>query len=489
MRTISESVEAVRRGELRVEDAVRTSLDRIRQFDAALHAFLSVDAERAVHRALQLDHARDHGQPVGALAGAVLAVKDNICTSAGCTTCGSRILERFRSAYDAHVVERLESAGAILIGKTNLDEFAMGSSTENSAFGPTRNPWDARRVPGGSSGGSAAAVAGRLVHAALGSDTGGSIRQPAALCGVTGLKPSYGRVSRYGLVAFGSSLDQIGPLTTDVRDAALLLSVIAGHDPRDSTCAAEAVPDYVAALERPVRGLRIGLPEEYFGEGLSDPVREAVFAAVEVLKSRGATTVPVTLPHTPYATACYYIVAPAEASSNLARFDGMRYGRRAESGADLLDTYTRSRGEGLGAEVKRRIMIGTYALSSGYHDAYYDKALRVRTLIRRDFETAFKQVDVIASPVAPTTAFTLGEKASDPLAMYLSDIYTISANLAGLCAISIPCGFDALGLPIGLQLMGPVMGEEKLLAVAHQYQQATDFHRRMPQAFESKEAA
>ncbi|GMU37798.1 MAG: Asp-tRNA(Asn)/Glu-tRNA(Gln) amidotransferase subunit GatA [Planctomycetia bacterium] len=487
MLTVFETAEGVRRGRVPAEDVMHDCLKRI-SAAAEIRAFLHVDAERSLAAARRIDEARSRGEALGPLCGVPIAVKDNLCTSFAPTTCGSAMLAGFSSLYDAEVVRRLERAGAIVVGKTNLDEFAMGSSTENSAFGPTRNPWDPKRVPGGSSGGSAAAVAARLVPAALGSDTGGSIRQPAALCGVTGLKPGYGRVSRFGLVAFGSSLDQVGPIATDARDAALLMNILAGPDARDSTTAPDAPPDYAAAIDAPIDGLSVGLPHEYFGEGLSAEVRAAVHGAIDVLRTLGARTKDITLPHTEYAAACYYLVAPAEASSNLARFDGLRYGRRA-GGADLIEVYKASRGQGLGAEVKRRIMIGTHALSSGYYDAYYDKASRVRTLIRGDFERAFSEVDVIAGPVTPTTAFCLGEKASDPLAMYLSDVYTIPANLAGICGISVPCGFDARGLPIGLQLMGPVFGEARLLQTAHQFQLATDYHRGVPPAFLATEAA
>ena len=361
------------------------------------------------------------------------------------------MLRSFHSRYNAHVVERLTAAGAIIVGHTNLDEFAMGSSTEHSAFGVTRNPWDRQRVAGGSSGGSASAVAAGMVPGALGSDTGGSIRQPASFCGVVGLKPSYGRVSRYGLVAFGSSLDQIGPMATNVRDAALLLGVIAGHDERDSTCVDAPVPDYLTALERPLGGVRVGVSQDYFGDGLDADVRDAVRGAIDSLERSGARLVEIDLPHLKYAVACYYIVAPAEASSNLARYDGVHYGHRTDKPKDIIDLYASTRGEGFGAEVKRRIMLGTYVLSSGYYDAYYLKALKVRTLINRDFERAFEQVDVIASPVAPGTAFPIGEKTDDPMTMYLGDIYTLSANLAGICAIRVPCGFDRASLPVGLK--------------------------------------
>jgi aspartyl-tRNA(Asn)/glutamyl-tRNA(Gln) amidotransferase subunit A len=480
METIRDMAQAVRGGKVSAEQCVQDSIDRLERWNPRLGAFLSTDGRRALVEARKVDAAHARGETLGPLAGVPMALKDNHCTSFGATTCGSRILESFRSPYDAHVVERLESAGAIVIGKTNLDEFAMGSSTENSAFGPTRNPWDLERVAGGSSGGSAAAVAARIVPGALGSDTGGSIRLPASFCGVVGLKPTYGRVSRYGLVAFGSSLDQIGPIANCVEDVAALLGVIAGHDPRDSTSVSEPVPNYLAALNKPLNGLRIGISEEYFGEGLNAEVRAAVREAIEIMVRAGAQKTTIHLPHMKYGVACYYLIATAEASSNLARFDGVRYGHRTARPTDIFDLYLASRGEGFGAEVKRRIMLGTFALSSGYYEAYYEKALRVRTLIRRDFERAFAECDFIASPVAPTTAFRVGEKSSDPLAMYLGDVYTISANLAGICALSMPCGFDGRGLPIGLQLMGPAYGEESLLAAAYQLQGRTEWHQRRP---------
>jgi len=476
--TVVELAEAVRSGARSAEEIARATVDRLEELQPRLHAFLSHDRERSLGRAREIDDDRRRGEALGPLAGVPVALKDNLCTNFGPTTCGSKILEPFRSRYNAHVVDRLESAGAIIVGKTNLDEFAMGSSTENSAFGPTLNPWDVSRVAGGSSGGSCAAVAAGLVSAALGSDTGGSIRLPASFCGVVGLKPTYGRVSRYGLVAFGSSLDQIGPIATTVADVALLLNTIAGHDPRDSTSIDRPVPDYAASLEESLKGKRIGISEEYFGPGLNAEVAAAVRAAIDVLAREGAEVVPIHLPHMKYGIACYYLIATAEASSNLARFDGVHYGRRTPRPADVIDLYASTRGEGFGAEVKRRIMLGTFALSSGYYDAYYLKASKVRTLIKKDFDEAFSRVDVIASPVAPTTAFRVGEKSEDPLAMYLSDIYTIAANLAGVCAISVPCGFDSLGLPIGLQLMAAPFVEEKLLTLAHQYQLSTHWHTR-----------
>lgn len=476
-RTMAEEFHFGRRSAL---ENTREALARLEALQPRLNACINIYREQALARAEQIDRQKQDGIPVGALAGVPIAIKDNICTSFGRTTCASKILADFHSGYDANVVERLREAGAIIVAKTNLDEFAMGSSTENSAFGPTRNPWDGARVAGGTSGGSAAAVAARAVPFALGSDTGGSIRLPASLCGVVGLKPSYGRVSRYGLVAHGSSLDQIGPIATTVEDAALLLSVIAGHDARDSTSMNVQVLDYLAALHKPVNGLRIGVSAEYFGEGLDADVRAAGQAAIAELEELGAKVVEIHLPHMKYGIACYYLISTAEASSNLARFDGVHYGFRAARPADITDLYSRTRGQGLGPEVKRRIMLGTFALSSGYYDAYYLKALKVRTLIKRDFEAAFQKVDLIASPVAPTTAFRIGEKSRDPLAMYLADIYTIAANLAGICAISVPCGFDSKGLPIGIQLMGPPFAEGTLLSVGHQFQLRTNHHRRVP---------
>lgn len=478
--TLVEMRDAIRARKTSSREWVEQSLAAIERLEPTLHTLMSYDGDRARDLARQVDERIARGEAVAPLAGVPLLVKDNICTKFGRTTCSSRILENFRAPYDAHVIERLEAAGAIIVGKTNMDEFAMGSSTQNSAFGATRNPWSTDRVPGGSSGGSAAAVAARLVPGALGSDTGGSIRQPASFCGITGLKPSYGRVSRYGLVAYGSSLDQIGPLTRDVRDTALLLETIAGHDVRDSTSVDAPVPPYTAGLDAPLRLLRIGLPEEYFGEGLDPEVRRSVEAAIEVYRAAGAAIVPVHMPHMKYAIASYYLVATAEASSNLARYDGVHYGHRSAKPEDYVDVYRASRQEGLGPEVRRRIMLGTYALSSGYYDAYYLKALKVRTLIKEDFEQAFRRVDAIVCPTAPTPAWAENEKVSDPLAMYLMDIYTVSVNLAGIPAVSVPCGFSSGGLPIGLQLMGPHLGEERLLRIAHEYQLRTDWHTRLP---------
>ena len=455
----------IRSGELRAKDLVASVLRRIREMEPLVHAYISLDEEGALRKAEEVDARVARGEEVGVLAGVPVAVKDNICIKGMRTTCASKILENFVSPYDATVVEKLKAADAVFLGKTNLDEFAMGSSTENSYFGPTRNPHDPERVPGGSSGGSAAALAAGEAVLALGSDTGGSIRQPASFCGVVGLKPTYGRVSRYGLVAFASSLDQIGPMAKNVKDTALLLNVISGYDPRDSTSAPVEVPDFTKALDEGIEGIRIGLPREYFAEGLEDEVREKVLEAVDILKGEGAEVVEVSLPHTKYAIATYYIVAPAEASSNLARYDGVKYGFRAE-GRDLYEMYCNTRSQGFGEEVKRRIMLGTYTLSAGYYEAYYLKALKVRTLIKQDFEEAFETCDLLATPTSPTVAFRLGEKVADPLTMYLSDVYTVSVNLAGLPGISVPCG-SSDGLPVGLQLIGRPFDEETLLRVAH----------------------
>ncbi|MGH2937019.1 MAG: Asp-tRNA(Asn)/Glu-tRNA(Gln) amidotransferase subunit GatA [Solirubrobacterales bacterium] len=416
----------------------------------------------------------------GPLAGVPIAIKDIFTTQGIPTTAGSRILEGYRPPYTATAVRRLTGAGARVLGKTNMDEFAMGSSNENSAYGPVLNPWDRRRVPGGSSGGSAAAVAGGLAPAALGTDTGGSIRQPAALCGIVGLKPTYGRVSRYGVLAYASSLDQVGPMTRTVRDCALLLEAIAGHDHLDSTSVPQAVPGYAAALDAGIRGRRFGLPKEYFIEGMSRQVADAVRGAVQQIEALGGIVEEVSLPHTEYAIAAYYLLATAEASSNLARYDGTRYGLRVDRGQGLLDMYQQTRAQGFGTEVKRRIMLGTYALSAGYYDAYYLKALQVRTLIRRDFERVFERCDAILTPTTPTTAFAIGEKATDPLAMYLSDIFTISVNLAGLPGLSLPCGFDSAGLPIGLQIVGRPLDELGVLQAGYAYEQSTDWHARKP---------
>jgi aspartyl-tRNA(Asn)/glutamyl-tRNA(Gln) amidotransferase subunit A len=479
--TIHALHDQLRRGELSASALTEAVLAQIQAVDGQLHAYITVTASLARQQAAAADAAFARGEVRSPLQGIPLAIKDNICTLGVRTTCGSRMLEHFVPPYDATVVQRLQAAGAVLVGKTNMDEFAMGSSTENSYFGPTRNPWgDLAYVPGGSSGGSAAAVAADACIAALGSDTGGSIRQPAALTGVVGCKPTYGRVSRYGLVAFASSLDQIGALTKDVHDAALLLHAIAGHDPHDSTSAAIAVPEYTQGLGRGVQGLRLGVPREYFVAGTDPEVESAVRAGIETLRGLGAEIVEVTLPHTPYAVATYYILANAEASSNLARYDGVRYGLRAAQYDNLLDMYTRTRAEGFGAEVKRRIMLGTYALSAGYYDAYYHKAQQLRTLFRRDFQQAFGQCEALLTPVSPVPAFRLGERLADPLQMYLADVFTIPVNLAGLPAISIPCGFTAQGLPIGLQIIAQPFREDTMLQVAAAFETATDFHTRKP---------
>lgn len=437
-----------------------------------LNAFLSVFSSQALERAQTIDRKFKEGT-AGPLAGMVLAVKDVICVKDATVTCGSRILKNYISPYDATVIQRLNDADAIIIGKTNMDEFAMGSSNENSAFGPVKHPLDESRVPGGSSGGSAVAVAAGMATTALGSDTGGSVRQPAAFCGIVGLKPTYGRISRYGLVAFASSFDQIGIFGTTVRDAAYVLNVIAGHDAHDSTSVNIPVPDYTKKLAGDVKELRIGLPKEYFTDALHDEIKNAIMKKVELLKQHGAVVKEISLPHTEYTIATYYILTTAEASSNLARYDGARYGRRAENVKDILSMYTRSRSEGFGDEVKRRIMLGTYVLSAGYYEAYYRKGQKVRRLIKEDFDKAFREVDCIITPTSPTTAFKLGEKIDDPLTMYLSDIYTVSANLAGIPAISIPCGNDHTGLPIGLQILGKQFDEETVLRVADFFEQIT----------------
>lgn len=467
-------------------ELAQSYLDRIGALDERVGAYLGVDREDVLRQAEAIDCKRVSGAALGKLAGLPVTLKDNICVRGGRTTCASRMLESFSSPYDAHIVERIRAADGILLGRANLDEFAMGSSCENSAFQQTHNPWDLERTPGGSSGGSAAAVAGGMAPLALGSDTGGSIRQPASYCGIVGMKPTYGRVSRYGLVAFASSLDQIGPFARDVYGAALLLEVLAGYDPRDTTSLKEPVPEFTRTLEEPLSGLRIGLAREHFAMGLDADVERTVRAAVEVYKSLGATVHEISLPHVQSAVATYYVVSSSEASSNLARFDGVHYGHRAAEFSNLIDMYCTSRGEGFGDEVKRRIMLGTYTLSSGYYDAYYVKALKVRRLIREDFDHAFGDVDVIASPAAPTPAFRLHEHADDPLAMYLQDIYTLTANLAGLPAMSIPCGFSSDGLPIGLHLTAAPLQEEMLLRAARMHERATDWHtRRAPLCGES----
>jgi len=474
--------DAVTAGRASSVEATEAVFERIERIEPVAGAYISTFRDSALAKAAEVDRRVAAGQAVGQLAGVPIAVKDNMCTTFGATTCASRILENFHAVYNATAVQRLLDADAVIVGKTNMDEFAMGSSTENSGLKRTVNPWDPGRVPGGSSGGSAAAVSARLCYAALGSDTGGSIRQPAGFCGVVGLKPTYGRVSRYGLVAFGSSLDQIGPVTRTVEDAALLMNVIAGHDAADSTSVSEEtapVCDYLHRLDEPVQGLRLGVVPG-LNAGADATVLEAVDAAIERYKELGAEVVEVELPHCEYAIAAYYVIATAEASSNLARYDGVHYGYRSGRASDYIEVYSKSRAEAFGKEVKRRIMLGTYALSSGYYDAYYLKALKVRNLIRGDFDAAFKKCDCIMMPVAPTTAFRFGEKTSDPLTMYLSDVYTISANLAGIPGISVPCGFDRAGLPIGLQMLGPTFCEHRLLRVARMYEKTSEFHEMTP---------
>jgi aspartyl-tRNA(Asn)/glutamyl-tRNA(Gln) amidotransferase subunit A len=478
--TLLAARDAIRARKISSVELTRAALDRIDRIEPRIQAFNSIYPDHALEQA----RAVDEGKRQGPLAGVPIAIKDNLCTSYGTTTCSSRMLANFHAPYDATVCKKLDAAGAVVVGKTNLDEFAMGSSTENSAFKTTRNPWDTSRVPGGSSGGSAAALAAGMCCAALGSDTGGSIRQPAALCGVVGLKPTYGRVSRYGLVAFASSLDQIGPFAWTVPDVALLMNVISGRDPRDSTSVDEPVPDYLGQIDQPIKGLRIGLPREYRLGGAMDPqVSAAVDAAVQTYRQMGAELVELSLPHTEYGIAAYYVIAPCEASSNLARYDGVHFGHRtADPVRDIVELFSKSRAEGFGEEVQRRIMIGTYALSSGYYDAYYLRALKVRALIKRDFDQAFAKCDVILCPTSPTPAFKAGEKTGDPLQMYLCDVFTVTCNIAGIAGISLPCGFTQAPqpLPIGLQLLGPTFGEEKLLRIARMYESVTDWHKRRP---------
>jgi aspartyl-tRNA(Asn)/glutamyl-tRNA(Gln) amidotransferase subunit A len=473
--TIADMRNTILRGDVTARGATESALGAAERLNSTLNAFLEINRDGALLRAAQVDAIDQADKASLRLAGIPIAVKDNICVRGLQTSCGSRILGPYHPPYDATAIARLIVAGAVIMGKTNCDEFAMGSSNENSAFGPVKNPWDVSRVPGGSSGGSAAAVAAGIVAAALGSDTGGSVRQPAAFCGVIGLKPTYGRVSRYGLVAFGSSLDQIGVLTRAAADAAAVLQVIAGRDPHDATTADVAVPDYSAQLNEDIRGMRLGVSQELLGEGLSPDVRAAIEAAIEAYRQLGAEIVSIDLPHAKYAIAVYYIIATAEASSNLARFDGVRYGFRAEDAPALKEMYRKTRDEGFGPEVKRRIMLGTYVLSAGYYDAYYLKAQKVRTLLRQDFTRAFEKCDAVLTPTTPTPAFLSGEKVDDPLAMYLNDIFTVTANLAGVPGISVPCGLSSNGLPIGLQLMGPYWSEARLLRLAHAYQKAHPF--------------
>ncbi|MBI5694983.1 MAG: Asp-tRNA(Asn)/Glu-tRNA(Gln) amidotransferase subunit GatA [Nitrospirae bacterium] len=478
--TLHELRDLIAKGEVNAKDAAFSYTRRIGRVESDIHAFTTLTANATISMAEAAEKAVLDGK-VGPLTGVPFAIKDNMATKGIRTTCSSKMLENFIPPYESTVTSRLTDAGYVLLGKANMDEFAMGSSTENSAFFTTRNPWDTERIPGGSSGGSAAAVAADMCAAALGSDTGGSIRQPAACCGVVGLKPTYGRVSRYGLVAFASSLDQIGPITKDVEDSAIVMNVIGGHDPSDSTSADVPLPDFTAHLKDGVKGLKVGIPKEYLiAGGIDQEVYLAVKEAIDVLKGMGAEVKDVSLPHTDYAVATYYLLATSEASSNLARYDGVKYGYRAPEFTDLLDMYKKSRSQGFGPEVKRRIMLGTYALSSGYYDAYYKKAQQVRTLIKRDFDEAFKDVDIIVTPTAPTAAFRIGEKTDDPLQMYLSDIFTISVNLAGIPGISIPCGLTRERLPIGLQILGRHFDEETVLRAAWAYENATDWHKKRP---------
>jgi len=479
----TELLQLLTQGELTSVELTQSYLEKIQATDQQVGAFLHVDSAAALDRAASIDQRRQAGKTLGRLAGLPVAVKDVLCDSTTKTTCASRMLEKFHPPYDSTVVAKLKAADAVLIGRTNMDEFAMGGSTENSAFQQTHNPWNLECAPGGSSGGAAACVAGGMAPLSIGTDTGGSIRQPAGLCGVVGLKPTYGRVSRFGLVAFASSLDQVGPLAGTTEDAALLLETIAGHDPQDATSLDVPVPEYTKTLDRPLEGLRLGIVREHFAAGLDTEVETAVREAIQVYQSLGATVKEISLPHSKYAVATYYVIAPSEASSNLARYDGVHFGHRStqkgsdESANALVDMYCQSRAEGFGPEVKRRIMLGAYALSAGYYDAYYLKALKVRRLIRQDFDQAFEEVDLIAGPVTAAPAFKLGELADDPLSMYLVDLYTVSANLAGLPGISLPCGFSKSGLPIGLQLQAPPLAEDTLLRGAHMYQQATDWHK------------
>ncbi len=481
LQTLSEMAAGLKAGSYSSLELTQSLLKRISEAQPRLNAFISIESERALAAAAAADKLRAAGK-AGPLTGLPIAHKDIFCAAGSRTTCGSKMLANFVSPYDATVVAKLNQAGVVVLGKTNMDEFAMGSSNETSHFGPVHNPWDLKRVPGGSSGGSAAAVAARLVPAATATDTGGSIRQPAALCGVTGMKPTYGRVSRYGMIAFASSLDQAGVIAASAADAALLLGGMAGFDPRDSTSVDLPVPDYVAGLEQPIKGLKIGLLKEFFDKGLDPAIEALLRAAIAQFKAAGAEFREVSLPNLPLSVPTYYVVAPAECSSNLARFDGVRYGYRCENPRDLKDLYERSRGEGFGAEVKRRIMIGTYVLSAGYFDAFYIKAQKVRQLISQEFARAFGEVDLLLGPTTPTPAFELGAKTSDPVTMYLNDIYTIGANLAGLPAISVPCGFSEQ-LPVGLQLVGPHFSEERLLSAAHGYQRETDWHTKIPEGY------
>ncbi|MFK8082229.1 MAG: Asp-tRNA(Asn)/Glu-tRNA(Gln) amidotransferase subunit GatA [Granulosicoccus sp.] len=481
-KTLAQQAAMLKASEISSTELVAHYLERIERLNPDLNAYLYVDTEGAKSAAIKADEARASGK-AGALTGIPIAHKDIFCTKGITTTCGSRILENFKAPYNATVVDKLGDAGVVMLGKVNMDEFAMGSSNENSYFGPVANPWQHDSVPGGSSGGSAAAVAARLAPAATGTDTGGSIRQPAAFCGITGIKPTYGRVSRYGMIAFASSLDQGGPMARTAEDCALLLQAMSGHDVRDSTSSTTAVPDFSATLANDLDGLRIGIPQEYFGQGLDPDIASHVQSALAELEKAGAVLKPISLPNQQHCIPAYYVIAPAEASSNLSRFDGVRFGYRCENPQNLEDLYTRTRGEGFGKEVKRRILIGAYALSAGYYDAYYLKAQQVRQLVSNDFSAAFKDVDVVAGPTTPTTAFKRGEKHSDPTSMYLNDLFTVSANLSGLPGISVPCGFSK-GLPVGLQLVAPAYQEAQLLNIAHRYQQITDWHVMSPTGIE-----
>ena len=478
--TIHELHEKLKKKEITSLGLTESFLKRIDAVDGKIKAYITVTKEDAIKQAIEADKRLASGKDITPLTGVPISVKDIFCTKGILTTCASKILNNFVPPYDATVIKKLKEAGAVILGKNNMDEFAMGSSTENSAFFVTKNPWDTERVPGGSSGGSAASVSAGECAGSIGTDTGGSIRQPASCCGIVGLKPTYGRISRYGMIAFASSLDQAGPLTKDIKDCAIMLNAMAGYDPQDSTSIDAPVPDYTKVLTKDVKGLKIGIPKEYFIKGLDNDVEKAVKEAIEVLKKQGASVVDVNLPHTDYAIAVYYLVATAEASSNLARYDGVKYGCRAKDSKNLMDMYCKTRDEGFGPEVKRRIMLGTYSLSAGYYDAYYKKASQVRTFIKRDFEEAFTKCDVILTPTAPTPAFKIGEKTADPLTMYLSDIFTISCNLAGIPGLSIPCGFTKDNLPIGLQILGKPLDEETVLKTAYAYEQATDWHKKRP---------
>ncbi|AZT91010.1 Asp-tRNA(Asn)/Glu-tRNA(Gln) amidotransferase subunit GatA [Caldicellulosiruptor changbaiensis] len=479
--TAHEAIELIKKKEVKCQEIVESVLERIRQVEDKVKSYITITEEQALENAKKIDEKIAKGEQVGSLYGLPIALKDNLCTDGIRTTCASKILYNFVPPYDATVVKKLKENDMTLLGKLNMDEFAMGSSTENSAFHTTRNPWDLERVPGGSSGGSAAAVAADEAFFTLGSDTGGSIRQPASLCGVVGMKPTYGRVSRFGLVAFASSLDQIGPLTKDVEDCAIAMNIICGHDPYDATSAPIEVPDFTKALVNDVKGLKIGVPREYMEKGVNDEVKKAVEKALELLKSLGAQYEEFSIPIVEYALPTYYIIASSEASSNLARYDGIKYGYRTQNYEDLIDLYKKTRSEGFGSEVKRRIMLGTYALSAGYYDAYYKKGLQVRTLIKRAFDEAFQKYDVIITPTSPTTAFKIGERVSNPLEMYMSDICTVPVNIAGLPAISIPCGFDSNGLPIGLQIIGKAFDEQTILRVAYTYEQNSGYRNLKPQ--------